>query len=53
MPAVIVSRRPEFQLHWLWYLSVTSVYLQLGLALWLLRREMRKRLVFAVAPSAT
>jgi putative MATE family efflux protein len=42
--AVMLSRSPGFQLHWLWYLSVASVLVQLALAMWLLRGEFNRRL---------
>lgn len=44
VPVVILSRMPTFQLHWVWYLSMLAVWVQLALALWLLRREFGKRL---------
>jgi putative MATE family efflux protein len=44
--AVIVVRMPGFQLRWIWYLSVFSVLVQLGLSLALLRREFRRRLTW-------
>ncbi|MGI8497523.1 MAG: MATE family efflux transporter [Gemmatimonadaceae bacterium] len=46
IPAVILSRRPEFQLRWIWYLSVGSVIVQLTLSMLLLRREFSRRLQF-------
>lgn len=46
VPAVILSRQPGFQLRWLWYLSVGSVYAQLILAMLLLRREFGRRLAW-------
>jgi Na+-driven multidrug efflux pump len=53
VPAVVLSRRPDFQLVWIWYLSVGSVFAQLALALFLLRREFTRRLVFGeVTPGA-
>jgi putative MATE family efflux protein len=52
VPAVLLARLPTFQLRWVWYLSVASVYAQLTLALVLLRREFSRRLgVGVVAPS--
>jgi Na+-driven multidrug efflux pump len=42
--AVVVARTPTFQLHWLWYLSVASVFVQLALSMWLLRGEFDRRL---------
>jgi MATE family, multidrug efflux pump len=48
VPAVIVSRWAGFELRWIWFLSVASVFVQLALALWLLRREFARRLVWSV-----
>ena len=47
VPALIVSRLPSFQLVWLWYISLGTVFVQVALAMWLLRREYGRRLVFA------
>jgi hypothetical protein len=44
-----MSRMPGFQLHWIWYLSVAALIIQLALNLLLLQREMRLRLAFAPA----
>ena len=52
VPAFLLSRLPGFQLHWIWYLSVVAVTVQLVLNLLLLRREFRRRLSFAPAPAA-
>jgi putative MATE family efflux protein len=38
-----------FQLNWIWYLSVAATFVQLGLSMWLLRREFRRRLNFEPA----
>lgn len=46
IPAVVMSRMPGFQLHWIWYLSVGSVVVQLALSMLLLRREFGRRLRF-------
>jgi putative MATE family efflux protein len=46
VPALILSSRADFQLVWVWYLSMLAVWIQLGLALLLLRREFRNRLSF-------
>jgi Na+-driven multidrug efflux pump len=48
VPALALARLPGFQLHWIWYLSVASVWVQLGLSLLLLRREFARRLDFGV-----
>jgi MATE family, multidrug efflux pump len=42
--AVMLARTPGFQLHWIWYLSVASVLVQLALSMALLRREFGRRL---------
>ena len=49
IPMVLLSRQPGFQLHWIWYLSVGSVFVQLVLSMLLLRREFARRLRFEVA----
>jgi putative MATE family efflux protein len=49
IPAVILSRLPGFELHWLWYLSLGSVYTALAVSMLLLRREFGRRLRFDVA----
>jgi Na+-driven multidrug efflux pump len=46
IPAIVLSRRPGFELHWIWYLSVAAVFVQLGLSMLLLRREFARRLSF-------
>jgi formate hydrogenlyase subunit 3/multisubunit Na+/H+ antiporter MnhD subunit len=43
----ILSRLPGFQLHWIWYLSLGAVFVQLAVSMWLLRREFRRRLAFS------
>jgi putative MATE family efflux protein len=47
IPGVIISRLPGFELHWLWWLSVASVFVQLVLAMLLLRREFSLRLAWS------
>jgi putative MATE family efflux protein len=49
IPAIILSKSPNFSLNWIWYLSVGSVFAQLTMSMYLLRREFRKRLVFLPA----
>ncbi|MDF1504770.1 MATE family efflux transporter [Roseisolibacter sp. H3M3-2] len=44
VPTLVLSRQPGFRLTWVWLLAVTSVYVQLALSLWLLRREFGRRL---------
>jgi len=53
VPALALARLPSFQLHWVWYLSVASVYAQLALSLLLLRREFARRLHFSASPAET
>jgi Na+-driven multidrug efflux pump len=48
IPALLLSRRPEFQMTWVWMLSAATVWVQLGLSLGLLRREFSRRLGNAV-----
>jgi len=50
VPAIVLSRTPGFQLHWIWYLSVAAVFVQLALSMFLLRREFNRRLVFPARP---
>ena len=42
--ALILARMPGFQLRWIWYLSVATVFVQLTLSLSLLRYEFGRRL---------
>jgi Na+-driven multidrug efflux pump len=51
IPVLILSRDPGFQLHWIWYLSVASILVQLTLAMILLRREFGRRLRFEPVPA--
>jgi putative MATE family efflux protein len=50
VPAIILSRAPGFQLNWIWYLSVSAVFVQLALSMFLLRREFARRLTFPAPP---
>jgi Na+-driven multidrug efflux pump len=45
IPAIFLSRVAGFQLTWIWYLSATSVILQMAVNLLLLQREFRLKLV--------
>jgi putative MATE family efflux protein len=47
VPTLMLASRPDFQLRWIWYLSMGSVLIQLALSMLLLRREFRRRLNFA------
>ena len=42
--ALMLARMPGFQLRWIWYLSVATVFVQLTLSLSLLRYEFGRRL---------
>lgn len=57
LPAMLLARHPGFQLRTLWYLSVGSQAVQACVNLLLLRRELRRKLVFSevagVAASVT
>jgi Na+-driven multidrug efflux pump len=44
VPALILSRFPDFRMTWVWVLSAATVWVQLGLSLFLLRREFTRRL---------
>ena len=44
VPAFLLSKVNGFHLHWIWYLSVTAILLQLAAILLLLRREFRLKL---------
>jgi putative MATE family efflux protein len=52
MPAFLLSKVEGFHLHWIWYLSVAAILLQLAAILWLLEREFRTRLDRTGAPGA-
>ena len=52
VPAVILSRRPDFALTWIWWLTVLSTALQMTMNLVLLQREFRIKLVYAPEPLA-
>jgi putative MATE family efflux protein len=51
IPVVFLSQAPRFELQWVWYISVTTVVLQLAVNLALLRREFRLRLAFDAVPT--
>jgi putative MATE family efflux protein len=50
VPVILLSRLPQFELAWIWYLSVASIWLHLAANIWLLRREFGRRLAFAPPP---
>lgn len=43
LPALWISRRPGFQLHWIWYVSVVATTAHAAFAVWLLHRESQRR----------
>jgi MATE family, multidrug efflux pump len=49
IPAFILVHAPGFQLHWIWYLSVGALIVQLAVNQLLLFREFARRLSFAPA----
>ena len=50
-PAYALSHRPGFEMRHVWYLSVASVFLQIAVNLWLLRREFDRKLQWDAAPA--
>lgn len=46
-PVLALSQRPGFQIRYVWYLSVASIFFQACANLLLLQREFRKRLAFS------
>jgi Na+-driven multidrug efflux pump len=44
LPLWLLSRQPGFAIRDAWYLSVASTTLQAALSLWLMRRELSRRL---------
>jgi putative MATE family efflux protein len=50
VPALILARQPGFAMRHVWYLSVASVLVQLGLNVWLLHAEFRRKLAPFDAP---
>jgi putative MATE family efflux protein len=46
LPAIILSRTHGFQIRYVWYLSVVSIFLQACVNLLLLRREFQRKLNF-------
>lgn len=50
LPAVVLSHRGGFDIKLIWYLSVASQLLQACINLWLLRRELHKKLRFDEGP---
>ncbi len=50
LPVYLLSLQPGFQIRTVWFISVGSVTLQMCLNLFLLRRELGRKLAFAAAP---
>jgi hypothetical protein len=46
IPTLWLSTQSGFRVEHIWYLSIATTTLQALLSLWLLRRELGKRLVF-------
>jgi putative MATE family efflux protein len=44
LPAIWLSTRPGFQIEHVWYLSIAATTLQAAISVWLLRRELGRRL---------
>jgi putative MATE family efflux protein len=49
IPTLWLAAQSDFRVKQIWYLSITTTTLQALLSLWLLRRELRKRLAFSQA----
>jgi putative MATE family efflux protein len=48
IPALWLAQFPNFQLRWIWYLSVIAILMQLGIIMLLLKREFRLKFDAAV-----
>ena len=46
LPAALLSQRAGFQIRYVWYLSVASIFFQAAVNFWLLQRELRRKLSF-------
>jgi putative MATE family efflux protein len=53
VPSILLARLPGFELRWIWYLSVIAILMQLGIVLFLLRREFRRKLDTMPTPTPT
>jgi len=47
IPTLWLSAQSGFRVEYIWYLSIGTTALQAMLSLWLMRRELRRRLVFS------
>jgi Na+-driven multidrug efflux pump len=52
LPAIWLSTRPGFQIEHVWYLSIGATTLQAAISVWLLRRELGRRLGHKASPVA-
>jgi putative MATE family efflux protein len=52
VPVLMLAQTAGFSLRWIWYISVTSVVVQLAMNLWMLQREYRLRLNFGASTAA-
>jgi len=52
VPALWLSTRPDFRLEHVWYVSVTSFWIQAAISFVLVRREFRRRLATPIAAPA-
>ena len=54
VPVLLLARLPGFELRWVWYVAAGTVYVQLAVSLFLLRREFGRKLGVVVrGPMAT
>ena len=53
LPAFWLSRQPGFTMQQVWWLGVITITLQMGLSVWLLRRELNKRFPVGAAVRQT
>lgn len=44
LPAYLLSRQPSFEMRHVWYLSVASIMIHMGVLLWLVKRQFAERL---------
>jgi len=44
LPAYVLSRQPAFEMRHVWYLSVSSVFIHMGILLWLVHKQLDERL---------
>ena len=50
IPVTVLAQRPGFDLHWIWYIALAAVYVQMLVSLAFLRQQFRERLVTAPIP---